>query len=199
MMARASSGSRSAINSVEPLMSANSAVTIFRSPSIGWSAIEDLSICAAAWSSVVAPNWDNPSSNFAAHWPQNFAAAEFSKRHFAHVRLSAAPHSLQNLSPSGLSALQLEQRISHLDNGARSATRRHVERRAATLLQADVARHSGIHGRVNEFRKLDAMIDRDQLGGAFADHDARRVDVSADDIGHDAGVRHPQLFHACDP
>src|SRR5271163_1923478 len=143
MMARASSGSRSAINSVEPLMSANSAVTIFRSPSIGWSAIEDLSICAAAWSSVVAPNWDNPSSNFAAHWPQNFAAAEFSKRHFAHVRLSAAPHSLQNLSPSGLSALQLEQRISHLDNGATSATLRTSngkDRRYCTRMFGDLAR-----------------------------------------------------------
>ena len=34
MIARASSGSRSSINSVEPLMSANSAVTVLRSPSI---------------------------------------------------------------------------------------------------------------------------------------------------------------------
>src|SRR5271163_1680524 len=39
IMARASSGSRSSINSVEPLMSANSAVTVLRSPS-GSSAIE---------------------------------------------------------------------------------------------------------------------------------------------------------------
>src|SRR5271166_2018054 len=122
MMARASSGSRSAINSIEPLMSANSAVTIFRSPSIVWSAIEELSVRAGALSSVVASDLDSPPSNFAAHWPQNFAVAEFSKPHFAHVRLSAAPHSLQNLSPSGLSALQLEQRISHLDNGAINAS-----------------------------------------------------------------------------
>src|SRR5271155_4841123 len=175
MMARASSGSRSAINSVEPLMSANSAVTIFRSPSIVWSAIEDLSICAAALSSVVAPDRDNPSSNFAAHWPQNFAAAEFSKPHFAHVRLNAAPHSLQNLSPSGLSALQSEQRISHLGNGAISAKPTHVERQVATSLHADILRHSAICGEVNEFRQLNAVIDRDQLGSAFADHDARRV------------------------
>src|ERR1700722_11274319 len=34
MIARASSGSSSSINSVEPLMSANSAVTVLRSPSI---------------------------------------------------------------------------------------------------------------------------------------------------------------------
>ena len=34
-IARASSGSRSSINSVEPLMSANSAVTVLRSPSSG--------------------------------------------------------------------------------------------------------------------------------------------------------------------
>ncbi len=34
MIARASSGSRSSISSVEPLMSANSAVTVLRSPSI---------------------------------------------------------------------------------------------------------------------------------------------------------------------
>src|SRR6516164_1680512 len=33
-MARASSGSRSSINSIEPLMSANSAVTVLRSPLI---------------------------------------------------------------------------------------------------------------------------------------------------------------------
>jgi hypothetical protein len=95
-------------------MSANSAVTIFRSPSIVWSAIEELPIRAGTLSSVVGPDLNNPFSNFAEHWPQNFAAAEFSKPHFVHVRLSAAPHSLQNLSPSGLSALQLEQRISHL-------------------------------------------------------------------------------------
>src|SRR6516162_8640457 len=38
-MARASSGSRSSISSIEPLMSANRAVTVFRSPSVTSAAI----------------------------------------------------------------------------------------------------------------------------------------------------------------
>jgi len=44
-MARASSGSRSSIRSIEPLMSANSAVTVLRSPSnaaAGWSVVISL-------------------------------------------------------------------------------------------------------------------------------------------------------------
>jgi hypothetical protein len=128
-------------------MSANSAVTILRSPSIVWSAIGELPIFAGAASSVVgAADLDDPSSNFAAHSPQNFAAAEFSKPHFAHIRLSAAPHSLQNLSPSGLSALQLEQRIIHLGNGANKRETTHVEVQAATSLHADARRHSAIYG-----------------------------------------------------
>jgi hypothetical protein len=35
----------------------------------------------------------------------------FSKPHLAQIRVNAAPHSLQNFSPSGFSVLQFEQRI----------------------------------------------------------------------------------------
>jgi hypothetical protein len=35
-----------------------------------------------------------------------------------------------------------------------------------------------------------------EVGGAFSDHDRRGVRVAADEIGHDRGVRHPQVLDA---
>src|SRR5229473_768785 len=83
--ARASSGSRSSISSVEPLISANSAVTVLRSPSTLASAS-----APAATRTVEAEAWDGPGRVDA---------------------VNGAAHSLQNFSPSGFSAPHFEQRI----------------------------------------------------------------------------------------
>src|SRR5271166_3690199 len=115
-IARASSGSRFAINSVEPLMSANRAVIVLRSPSISSTAVPS----SSADSPAPASRWAETLRNSAAHWPQNFAVAILSKPHFGQALLSPAPHSLQNLSPSGLSVLQAEQRINSLNPGAKT-------------------------------------------------------------------------------
>src|SRR6201989_768947 len=117
MIARASSGSSSAINSVEPLISANSAVTVFRSPSSDvW--VSDASeptripgiLSEVAMEALVEGAADELSA--APHAPQNLAEGTFSKLQLAQGRVNAVPHSLQNFSPSGFSALQLAHRIS---------------------------------------------------------------------------------------
>src|SRR5271165_4247276 len=115
-IARASSGSRFAINSVEPLMSANRAVIVLRSPSI--SSTASPTSCADA--PAPESRWAETLRSSAAHWPQNFAVAILSKPHFGQALLSPAPHSLQNLSPSGLSVLQAEHRIDFLNPGTKN-------------------------------------------------------------------------------
>src|SRR6516162_6647358 len=114
MIARASSGSRSSISSIEPLMSANSAVTVLRSPSrvvsVLWSLLStrkfaDGARCGASGSAAV--------SGFA-HSRQNFAAGGFSAPQDAHCRRNTDAHSTQNLARSGFSAPHFEQRISAL-------------------------------------------------------------------------------------
>src|SRR5215472_12579981 len=111
-IARASSGSRSSISSIEPLMSANRAVTVLRSPSMGvWE-----STCAAIRTeggegALAGSRRPGGAFSGAAHSPQNLAVGAFSKPQDAQRRLKGAAHSLQNLRPSGFSALQLEQRI----------------------------------------------------------------------------------------
>src|ERR1700750_2801705 len=116
MIARASSGSSSAISSVEPLISANSALTVFRSPSRDvW--VSDASeptripgfLSEVAMEALVEVAAAELSS--APHSPQNLADGMFSKLQLAQGRFNAVPHSLQNFSPSGFSALQLAHRI----------------------------------------------------------------------------------------
>src|SRR5579863_5745830 len=119
IIARASSGSSSAISSVDPLMSANSAVTVLRSPS--------LSAEASARSAVtrIAPAPDAAQGGMtvgadaspviaAPQSPQNFLPAGFSAPHEAHLNGSAAPQSPQKRLPSGLSAAHCPQRIACL-------------------------------------------------------------------------------------
>ena len=53
--------------------------------------------------------------------------------------------------------------------------------------------------RIDELRELNAVVGRDHLRGFFADHDARRVGIAADNVGHDACIRHAQFAHARDP
>src|ERR1700694_2486895 len=108
-IARASSGSRSSINSVEPLMSANSAVTVLRSPS-GTSPLGGLTLTliplASSFMSCFGPAAD---PNEVPHSWQNFALAGLAKPHFGQQPLNDSPHSLQNFAPAAFSALHLEQ------------------------------------------------------------------------------------------
>src|SRR5262250_2137953 len=110
-MARASSGSRSSISSMDPLMSAKSAVTVFRSPSRFSAA--DVSVtrmdvwfifAARAATAASAPNAAPQES-------QNFASVRFSAPHEAHLGENLPPHLSQKRAPSRLSAPHLEQRI----------------------------------------------------------------------------------------
>src|SRR5215469_11304034 len=106
---RASSGSRSCINSIEPLISANSAVTVLRSPS-------RVSVLTASAKRIAeVPSWFTAAGADPLmgepQFPQNFAVGAFSNPHDTHDALNAAPHSLQNLSPSGFSVLHFAQII----------------------------------------------------------------------------------------
>src|SRR5260221_14466411 len=107
-MARASSGSRSCSSSVEPLISANSAVTVFRSPSLA-----DGSCCSATGAGSRAAGFAVLAfaSSGAPQSRQNFAGGEYSAPHFGHLAGKEFPHSEQNLVPGGFSELQFEQRI----------------------------------------------------------------------------------------
>src|SRR2546428_10671706 len=84
---RASSGSRSASNSLEPLRSAKSTVTCFRSPS---SATRDVRIFSARWVGV-------------------WASGDVSRKLTPPAR--RRPHSRQNFAEAGLSWPQRGQRI----------------------------------------------------------------------------------------
>src|SRR5216683_2628744 len=105
-IARASSGSRSRINSVEPLMSANKAVTVLRSPS---DAAESATVCSDVIRTdgveeVRAVDLDSLEASAAAQSPQNFAVGAFSYPHLAQRFLKGAAHSLQNFCSARFSA-----------------------------------------------------------------------------------------------
>src|SRR5258708_18060632 len=113
MVAGGSSGLRWCCRWVEPLISANSAVAVLRSPSI-----EDASAGSAATriagaepATAAALPEPSPTPSGAAHSPQNFAVGAFSKPHLTHRRPNGAAHSLQNLRPAGFSAPHFAQRI----------------------------------------------------------------------------------------
>src|SRR5690242_2255385 len=114
-MARASSGSSSCINSVEPLMSANSAVTVLRSPSKA----NALSACAAtALMSDADCRADDISPvdlvlfvKPAPHLPQKLDVGEFSAPHSVQGRVSAFPQRAQKLLSAGFSEPHFTQRI----------------------------------------------------------------------------------------
>src|ERR1700720_4824291 len=116
MMARASSGSRSRINSVEPLMSANSAVTVLRSPSIVPASAE---FCSGATCTPGANPGDDevtaaaPASfvSGAPHLPQKSDVGGVSALHFAQCFARAFPHFAQKLFVEGLFVPHFEQRI----------------------------------------------------------------------------------------
>src|SRR6195256_3764265 len=113
-IARASSGSRSSINSIEPLMSANSAVTVLRSPS---SASGELlsgvmrTLEADPCGGEVATAAPAPFVSGAPHLPQKSDVGGFSALHFAQCFASAFPHFAQKLFVEGLFVPHFEQRI----------------------------------------------------------------------------------------
>ena len=112
MIARASSGSRSCASSVEPLISANNAVTTLRSPSS-----EASGVPAPAWTGELEPALRGNSlpallRDFA-HSMQNFALREFSVSHEGQRRVNGEAHPSQNFARSGFSAPHLEQRIAN--------------------------------------------------------------------------------------
>src|SRR5579862_4829998 len=105
IMARASSGSRSCSSSVEPLISANSAVTVLRSPSASPGSVGS----SAARTPEVRADGDEvgtavASLSGAPHLPQKSDAGAFSALHFAHCFASAFPHFAQKLFVEGLLA-----------------------------------------------------------------------------------------------
>src|ERR1700733_6789701 len=113
MMARASSGSRSCSSSVDPLISANSAVTVLRSPSIA--GVSEFSTATRLPDRVeldaAFEGWRASPPRAAAHCAQNLDSGGFSKAHFWHRRLNGTAHSMQNFAPAGFSVEQLAQRI----------------------------------------------------------------------------------------
>src|SRR5215472_3712195 len=106
-MARASSGSRSSISSIEPLMSANSAVTVLRSPSNDAPSSESLNVGGLDVSSRCA---GGPDGSAVVHCPQNLKPGGFSKLHFGQTSTRAVVHCPQNLIPAGFSNPHFEQR-----------------------------------------------------------------------------------------
>src|SRR5579864_7953058 len=114
MIARASSGSRSRISSVEPLISANNAVTVLRSPSI---ASEEVlsgvmpTLEAEPCGVEVATPACAPFVSGAPHMPQKSDVGGFSALHFAQGLVRALPHFAQKLLVDGLLVPHFEQRI----------------------------------------------------------------------------------------
>src|SRR5271167_1611894 len=113
-IARASSGSRSCSSSVEPLISANSAVTVLRSPS---SASGELlsgarrRFEADSGDDEVAAGAPASSASRAPHLPQKSEVGGFSALHCAQRLASALPHFAQKLLAEGLFVPHFEQRI----------------------------------------------------------------------------------------
>src|SRR5215470_12247435 len=105
-MARASSGSRSSINSIEPLMSANSAVTVLRSPSRFSATALSTTRIDESFGFFGDDGADEPSD--VPHSSQNFAPGLFLAPHFGHEASIGAAHSLQNFAPSRFSAPHFE-------------------------------------------------------------------------------------------
>src|SRR5437763_340923 len=110
-IARACSGSRSSISSIDPLMSANNAVTVFRSPSMSSEVRGDsLSSSELAAGKTVAA-LAAVAASAVPQSPQNRFAGGLSAPHLGQQLASGAPQSPQNFLPAGLSLPHFEQRI----------------------------------------------------------------------------------------
>src|SRR6266851_9547318 len=97
MIARAASGSRSSISSVDPLMSANRAVTVLRSPSIAADAAPSAAtvICDSGEETIVeVATFAGPIA--VPHFLQNRAPGLTDALHAGQINSSFAPHPSQN-------------------------------------------------------------------------------------------------------
>src|SRR5215470_18811546 len=141
--ARASSGSRSCSNSVEPLMSANSAVTVLRSPSAAPAGV-------ASWSTRtdgVDATGDCATALLtgAPHWSQNFDAGWIVAPQFEHEPRKGAAHPLQNLAPSRFSVPHFGQIIPTDLHWHRVGARSNLRRRCVGALNRDVPAATTFH------------------------------------------------------
>src|SRR5262245_29247343 len=103
---RASSGSRSASSSMEPLRSAKSTVTCLRSPSSAAFEVRILSAkCFGVYDSVLAKRVgsDATAEMRSPHCRQNLAEGGSSLRHLGQVSANRDPHSRQNFAVVGFS------------------------------------------------------------------------------------------------
>src|SRR5271168_4763641 len=108
-IARASSGSMSSIRSIDPLMSANSAVTVFRSPSIFSAASASAIRIGGASGFFAATDPDAPKA--APQSAQNLAPGALSEPHREQRFDNGPPHSAQNFLPGIPSVPHFEQHI----------------------------------------------------------------------------------------
>src|SRR5215831_13478553 len=162
MMARASSGSRSSISSIEPLMSANNTVTVLRSPSTASVA----SAVGMATGDFADPALLMPGIRGIVHWPQNLNTGGFSERHLGQMSASAAVHCPQNFIPSGFSKPHFEQRIAF----TRSRARRMVQTKLVSVGFAKAKSSPPGRQRCQRFHE-------------------RKLAVSFEDLGADASQR----------
>src|SRR5215469_10808479 len=110
MIARASSGSRASVSSIEPLISANKAVTVLRSPSLcpeaGSDSLRSIELIAGEAGAIAAG-----ATSAAPQSPQNLSAGSLAVPHLGQARTNFEPHAPQKRLPSRLSTPHLEQRI----------------------------------------------------------------------------------------
>src|SRR5579872_541189 len=112
MIARASSGSRSCSSSVEPLISANSAVTVLRSPSIAsGTALSGVTVICDFGDETVAEAAALVGPIAVPHFLQNRAPGLTDALHAGQINSSLAPHPSQHEASPGLSWLQDGHRI----------------------------------------------------------------------------------------
>jgi hypothetical protein len=88
----------SATEATWSLMSANSAVTVFRSPSI-FSAVGVSAVRIWGWSGFLGATAGG-APRAAPHSPQNFSADSIAAPHRGHLAASGEPHWVQNFRPS---------------------------------------------------------------------------------------------------
>src|SRR5215469_3840547 len=99
----------SSMRSIDPLMSANSAVTVLRSPSSGVRSTTSEVIRIEGFSGTLGRGADELIG--VAHCEQKRASAIFSAPHFVHTGTSGVAHRLQNFDPNEFSLAHLGQRI----------------------------------------------------------------------------------------
>src|SRR4030095_2743868 len=105
----ASSGSRSASSSMEPLRSAKRTVTCFRSPSRAAFEVRIFSArCFGVYESGAANLDVGVVRSGAAHWPQNLFSGRLTARQDGQVEASGAAHCPQNFIPVGFSCWHRE-------------------------------------------------------------------------------------------